>query len=1618
MIANKSLSRFRVDDEPYLSDSVVNREISRAFNEMRAYEIYLDSDVVERLREGDPPELYREHYFDQRNSVIDRLAGDDQVIRDRLMQDNRLTARLVIAVSLLYQAAARVELPSVVSRRFVIIKELPGRPTITHRSEASTVLAHIGAGPEWTEIPTIYLGLKTFDAVAAHRKLGRDELFQAFVQLLAIEERAVETGYIHDEIQTPDVSKALTYLLDEVVAISRRFEVEEEETVPWKKPAPFKENQRQNILRELDARGRGDELNFDYARCMKAVKGLERLARRYKRSADQDSLREVVRLLVSASGHDIHEVRDYANIILERVLAPKEFDAPLATKFINTYSGTEYTFTFDLGEEKGNHFLAIYNNESMNGLFLEKDISRVEIPLRPGEEPGNWTATYRFDRIGHYDFIVMRQKKKNATWLNLPGASGRVNVLPDLKGEIILEIFPDIHGHTRIYWHDRNGHTGLVYNENGEVIRLGRFSDIKVHLEDIRKRYRATSLYLLGVQKRGQNRQDWDPGATSPSPFSPMSLIDIEPFLGGEEEFVELVQEAHRMDIRVIVDVVPHINRSSDHLPDKNAVMTYNHEGNLTPRASTDGRYGSWDDGKLLNYRQFEVWEWLTESILTLIDRFDIDGIRFDSAHAVPIMMKKNNYPRVYNRARSHEEMVEGNIIVNDREDEHLITTGYYDSACRDLIAVPFHYYLMLRVERKLREHNKPYFVNLAECYWGHERFLARTGLIPYNSSLFKVCENIIHGTSDVREIYHIYDNYYPSTLPEGTVLLGILGNHDERRALNTFGHRGLRAAVGLTSFMSSVIMDYEGSAEGEGWKVYLDNIYVNWNQFEYAAHRSLESFYGEWYTFHRSNPGLGYLLWSNNNMVAASMKFSGDTCWVGAFNFSDYNQSVALQFDNPRLPLGEEDSFRLVDPLYSAVTRGVSYYTGKELKTSRVSTIVSYTDRVKLLKFERVSREEFYREFLTDSFSRLATIDDTDAIESSFAFMEIARRCDDYRELIDFLLEYLVEYYWINNRPLLELAIKRAVFYLYKHGYITVDLIKKFQSEFQKEKDERIVSLGIMLVESNRRGSMVFMSAEAEPFSKSGGLANVVYELPRELVRMGEKVYVITGYYHHGDEKAVQKLRNAVKRYNVKYTGKNVRFNIHEYEYEVGVHYGEVDGVGYFLLDHYEFFDGLYWGITSVEKLRRRIAFARAAAEVILTFDLKPHYTYTNDAYAGIFNGIVRGDEYYSNHPVFMRNTFLHIIHNGGWQYFDAYHRWERGRDLFTLFNLPMWKTGDFCDPLQQDKISCMATGIRLANRTITVSPSYARQIEYASDGLEHILHDVIGISNAIGSDFREKIEERFRASGFVEEWYPRLLDHISGNSELKKVIEKRYPEIMKGYDDLQRIKDLEWKEILVRLSHKLMLQLSRGLKVDPDVILFTMIHRISEQKGFQLILDASEGLVKTLNYQMIIGGAVSSGDQRGEEIAQGLSLLTRYYPDNINVIFGFQDVSIPLLGTDLFGMPSMHEPGGISQLEAFAAGSFVVARATGGLRDTVFPLRSRGDDVEGNGFLFTDFSPGSFYDAMERAAKFMKNNDDRTVLKGRRNAEKSVYYWDRPARQYIEAVYSLTETIRIIEP
>ncbi|WP_455383019.1 glycogen/starch synthase [Salinispira pacifica] len=1602
-------------DESGTLEEAVRAELVRAFSEKRSFTLVPDRHSIERIGAGASPDELEDRFRRIRDDMLGRAAMGDQTDEQRLKNDTRLASRLVNALRILHTAIARTGRTALGERRFVFVRESAGTTGLHADGAEIPVIARVGKGPHWEEVPTIYFPLQVFDVMSTEEPEVAERLFSSFTQLLLTEERAIETGYAHTEELSESDAQSIARLLEAVSRAATPVELEYEAPARPATVRPFTPGNRRQLLEMLNARSTEDSDAFDFHQNQKAITQLQKLARRYKRAGDRDSLREVTRLLVAAAGHDLHEIRDAANLLLERIFAPKPFDAPLATNFQSVKAGASMHFSFRLAGGRQSYVLRFFRAHPKKGVTAEDDLEWVDVPLRPDQNSGLHVCDYTFTEPGFFDYLVFRKSDRSEQWITQRRCSGRINVMADLSGEIVLEIFPDIHGHTRMYWRDHDGHPGLVYNENGEIIRLGRFSDITAHLADLKSRYRITGIYVLGAQQRGTNREDWAPEATSPSPFAPMSLTTLEERLGGSSEFRDLVTHAHELDIKIILDIVPHLNRRATEVPDEWRVRCYDDGGNLVVRASTDGKFGSWNDGALMNYRKLEVWEWLADSVITLIREYDIDGIRFDSAHAVPIMMKRNNYPFRFGTARSPEEMVEGTIIVNDREDDHLVTTGYYDSACRDSIANPFQTFFVAAIHQALHEAGKEFFVYLAECYWGRERYLARSGIVPYNSALFKICENIIHGRTDVREIYHLYDNYYPQALPPGTELLGILGNHDERRALNTFGQRGLSAAVALTSFMSSMLLDYEGSAEGEGWKVFLDNIYVNWNQFEYASHRSVERFYQQVYDFHRNNRGRGYLVWANNNMVAAALKAGPDVMTLGTFNFSNENQAVSIQFDNPALPIADDQFYRVVDPLYSSVTHHYNYYSGRELRVSRLHTVVPYTDRVKMLRLELVTNpEELYAEFLRDSMFRMCAISDPRHFSSNFAFVELAGRIESYEGFSAFLRETVGPMFDGQNLRFLELGLKRALFHMQRNGLKPGHELLDYIERLAGEKSERLRALGESLRMHNERGPILFISAEAEPFSKFGGLANVVYELPRELARLGEEVYVITPLYRYGDEKSVAKMQRAVKRYGISYTGMNVKFMIQGTEHVVGVHSGQVDGVNYFLLDHHEFFDGLYWGYTSMEKLRRRVGFARACAEVATLFDLHPSYTFTNDAYAGLFNAIVRLDPYYANSAAFKRNSFLHLIHNGGWQYFDSYHRWENGIDLFGVFNLPDWKSGDLVDPVHGDKLNCMAAGIRCADRVITVSPSYARQLTMASDGLEHLLSDVTGINNAIGRDFRAQMERRFEDSGFVETWYPKLLDRVKGDAKLRAKIEKRYPDILTGASDCERLRNVKSRDIQTRMRNKLLLQLSEGLEVDPDRVVFSMIHRIVEQKGFQLLLEASEGVFRGLGYQGVIAGPVSHGDQKAEEIARGLSLLGNYYRGIVSVHIGFHEISVPLLSSDLFLMPSQYEPGGISQLEAFACGCLVAARATGGLRDTVFPMRTVGSGVTGNGFLFTDYTPTAFFDAMSRAMSFFRDSSDELILAARDYARESVGYWDASAARYIQEIYSLKEIIR----
>ena len=506
--------------------------------------------------------------------------------------------------------------------------------------------------------------------------------------------------------------------------------------------------------------------------------------------------------------------------------------------------------------------------------------------------------------------------------------------------------------------------------------------------------------------------------------------------------------------------------------------------------------------------------------------------------------------------------------------------------------------------------------------------------------------------------------------------------------------------------------------------------------------------------------------------------------------------------------------------------------------------------------------------------------------------------------------------------------------------------------------------------------------------------------------------MYVITPLYRSGDERAAAKMRAAIARFGVTYTGVNVHFRLGDEHCEVGVHRGVVDGVTYFLLDHHDLFDGLYWGYRSNERIRRRLALGRAAAEVLVRFAIHPQVVATNDAAASLISGIVRGDPHYAAGDALADTSFVHIIHNGGWQYFDCYDRYEEGVDLFGLFNLPPELAPRFADPRDEAQFNLMAAGIRFADQVFTVSPTYARQIEHNCDGLEELLRGVVGINNGIGKEFRRGVTQRLARSGLEQRHAPHLRDRIAADRELRDKLERRFPELLAD-DQPVRFRSAARRDEVMRMRTKLTAQLEYGLTVDPDQVLYAMIHRVSDQKGFQILLDASQGIFRDLGVQAILGGPIAPNDHRAEQLAAGMRALMEYYPGSVATRIGYQEISLPLLAADAFLMPSEFEPGGISQLEAMGCGCVVVAHATGGLRDTVTPLQVSGAAVRGCGVLFGDYHPGAFLDAMARCTWFFRHATASQVRRARNNARRSIVWWDRAAERYQEELHALKETI-----
>ncbi|MFH0800249.1 MAG: glycogen synthase GlgA [Pseudomonadota bacterium] len=439
---------------------------------------------------------------------------------------------------------------------------------------------------------------------------------------------------------------------------------------------------------------------------------------------------------------------------------------------------------------------------------------------------------------------------------------------------------------------------------------------------------------------------------------------------------------------------------------------------------------------------------------------------------------------------------------------------------------------------------------------------------------------------------------------------------------------------------------------------------------------------------------------------------------------------------------------------------------------------------------------------------------------------------------------------------------------------------------------------------------NIVTIASEVVPFAKTGGLADVAGTLPRALAKAGEQVTIIMPWYG--------KITKPEK-FGIKSTGKkiDVQFGDWRIEGEIFSCSREPRLTVYFIsqstfFDRQELYqtkDGDY-----PDNAERFVFFSRAAIETMIAMKLKPDIVHVHDWQASLVPVYLKS--LYRERKEFAGTKTLLTIHNLGYQGLfpaDDMRITGLGWDFFTFDKLEFW-----------GKLNFLKGGIVYSDAISTVSKKYAKEIltPECGCGLEAALSfrkaSLFGILNGIDYD----------------EWNPETDQFIP---------EKFTPANMSG-----------------KAACKAALQKRLGLTVNPASPLIGIVGRLTVQKGFDILAEATEDLVKRGVQLAILG----TGEPKYEEM---LKAAAAKYPANVGLTLAYDNALAHQIeaGSDMFLMPSRYEPCGLNQLISLKYGTIPIVRATGGLDDSISDFDGSG----GTGFKFTGLTKIDLVAAIDRA-------------------------------------------------
>ena len=475
--------------------------------------------------------------------------------------------------------------------------------------------------------------------------------------------------------------------------------------------------------------------------------------------------------------------------------------------------------------------------------------------------------------------------------------------------------------------------------------------------------------------------------------------------------------------------------------------------------------------------------------------------------------------------------------------------------------------------------------------------------------------------------------------------------------------------------------------------------------------------------------------------------------------------------------------------------------------------------------------------------------------------------------------------------------------------------------------------------IKNSKKITIAHISSQMAPFSKTGGMADVVNALLRKQSQFGDKAIAITPGYGF--------IRN--QNLGWKTIVKSLSVKIGEDEYSFAVKKSKLfNNVKVYFICNYKLFGSHKIYGTGFDGLRFYF-FNLAALQLMRHLNFTPDIRHCHCWHAGLVPNFIKKSKFFAN------SATVFTIHNLIFQ--GAKNWWEVPPE-----KIDNGKNSPSRDAEKIEYINFTKRGILYADVINTVSERHAKEILTAKfgQGLEKILQkrkeDVYGIINGI--------------------------DYKVHNPLIDKHIYYKY----------------DWDSLRNKKKNKLEFQKEFKLIKDKNIPMLGFSNRLSEEKGVLLLQKTIHILLK-LNLQIVI----ICDNYGNKEYIKFFKKIARQHPDKFVIYvkkpFPEDMESKMFAASDMFLMPSSFEPCGISQMKSLRYGSIPIVHKTGGLSDTIADFNPRKNI--GNGFVFQSYNKEEFLMAIARALENYKYPKVWEYLTWR--GMKESFSWKLPAKKYL---------------